>query len=375
MALHFEHGAAHRRRGRSRFGVFSRSLNDWPGPWWEAPSTIGARIYRSNARSSMTEKMPSSVSEGSRPRICSRRWYSSPLKPCSAMTFWLRLALVLASMGLWARRCGRSWGLIAGWRALVAPPQRLMNGSQRARLSRPSTPAAVAAQAGRVRLAGDRTAAQCAAVRPRADDLEERRAQRRDAAVPHDFGAAPADPGPGGAGVRWPPPARRAQRPRQWPCHSLHGVRPRQKIRAQPQALEARFDTSPGQADAGGQAVARDHAAQPGHVVGRARKVANERKPPRQMFEAGERPAQEPMVLARDHRADRNEVQDRAARATRQGARIDPGRGDDDAIRRDGIVGAQDPRRTCRGGDHRCRMAQSVALGLGQTRRAPNRAP
>src|SRR5262249_19946774 len=64
-----------------------------PGPWITWAPLVGSVL--SHTRDDLyeqcslhiTEKMPSSVSEGSRPRICKSRWYSSGDRPCSA-TIW-----------------------------------------------------------------------------------------------------------------------------------------------------------------------------------------------------------------------------------------------------------------------------------------------
>ena len=91
------------------------------------------------------------------------------------------------------------------------------------------------------------------------------------------------------------------------------------------------------------------------------------RQLPWQTSEVGQRPNQEPMVLARDDRADRNEVQDRAARATRQGLPIDAGRGDDNAFPAHAVIGSQGPGRARRGGDHPRDMLQGLPFQWAQS--------
>src|SRR5262249_37126288 len=143
--------------------------------------------------------MPSSVNDGSRPRMLSRRWYSSPLKPCSAMSSGSRPVLFLASMALAAS--------VARCRAYSrpAPPCRGRVKSLGAILNQVLQAAVDDGRgclpAGQGTAAGDGLSAQAGIERPVGNDLAQRGAQRCHAPARHDPGATPADPGAGGASV------------------------------------------------------------------------------------------------------------------------------------------------------------------------------
>src|ERR1700753_1053912 len=72
-----------------------------PGPWITQGALVGSffRCTREDlyeqCSDHITEKMPSSVIEGSRPMISRIRSYSSLVRPCSAMVFGVILAVVV----------------------------------------------------------------------------------------------------------------------------------------------------------------------------------------------------------------------------------------------------------------------------------------
>src|SRR5688572_11467010 len=89
--------------------------------------------------------MPSSVSDGSRPRMPSRRWYSAGVRPCSAIVSGVMAGLALASIrGLGGRNRMALGQLIAVGPTIVAPSQWVVYARFVVRVANPDTPAALA---------------------------------------------------------------------------------------------------------------------------------------------------------------------------------------------------------------------------------------
>src|SRR5437660_4194724 len=91
-----------------------------PGPWITHGALVGSvrrwifeDLYE-QCSFHIAEKMPSSVSDGSRPTSSMIRWYSSGLRPCSATSF----GEIFGSLGIteksFGSRCGKVAQIVAG---------------------------------------------------------------------------------------------------------------------------------------------------------------------------------------------------------------------------------------------------------------------